>query len=78
MLDCDKPEFLMYYDTPQGKGLAGLMFYMDTPAGWGEQIGGPLTIWHYHVWAPIQCMEREPSVLWSKCPRFVEAMKAHN
>ncbi len=56
VLDCEKPEFLMYYDTPQGKGLAGLMFYADTPTGWGPQIGGPLTVWHYHVWAPIQCM----------------------
>jgi len=59
VLDCDRPEFLMYYDTPIGKGLAGLMFYADTPRGFGPQIGGPLTIWHYHVWAPIQCMERE-------------------
>lgn len=59
ILDCDRPEFLMYYDTPKGKGLAGLMFYADTPTGWGPQVGGPLTVWHYHVWAPIQCMERE-------------------
>lgn len=59
VLDCDKPEFLMYYDTPEGKALAGLMFYADTPTGWGPQIGGPLTIWHYHVWAPIQCMRGE-------------------
>ena len=59
VLDCDRPEFLMYYDTPKGKGLAGLMFYADTPRGWGPQIGGPLTVWHYHVWAPIQCLERE-------------------
>ncbi len=59
VLDCDRPEFLMYYDTPKGKGLAGLMFYMDDPTGWGPQIGGPLTIWHYHVWAPIQCMQRK-------------------
>jgi hypothetical protein len=59
VLDCDKPEFLMYYDTPEGKGLAGLMFYAPTPAGWGPQVGGPLTLWHYHVWAPIQCMRGE-------------------
>jgi hypothetical protein len=58
VLDCDRPEFLMYYDTPQGKGLAGLMFYVDTPTGWGPQIGGPLSVWHYHVWAPVQCLER--------------------
>ena len=59
LLDCDRPEFLMYYDTPKGKGLAGLMFYADTPTGWGEQVAGPLTVWHYHVWAPIQCLRRQ-------------------
>ena len=58
VLDCNRPEFLMYYDTPAGKGLAGLMFYADTPTGWGEQLAGPLTIWHYHVWAPVQCLRR--------------------
>ncbi|MFP6628526.1 MAG: hypothetical protein VCC67_05765 [Myxococcota bacterium] len=59
ILDCDKPEFLMYYDTPEGKGLAGLMFYANKPRAWGPQIGGPLTLWHYHVWAPIQCLRGE-------------------
>ena len=56
---CDKPEFLMYYDTPEGKGLAGLMFYVNKPRDWGPQIGGPLPLWHYHVWAPIQCLRGE-------------------
>lgn len=56
ILDCDRPEFLMYYDTPQGKALAGLMFYVARPLDRGPQIGGPLTIWHYHVWAPVQCL----------------------
>lgn len=59
ILDCDKPEFLMYYDTSEGKGLAGLMFYVASPTGWGPQIGGPLTLWHYHVWAPVQCLRDE-------------------
>jgi hypothetical protein len=59
ILDCDRPEFLMYYDTPEGKALAGLMFYVDTPTARGPQFAGPLSVWHYHVWAPIQCMERE-------------------
>ena len=59
VLDCDKPEFLMYYDTPEGKGLAGLMFYAEAPKARGAQLGGPLTVWHYHVWAPAQCMRDE-------------------
>ena len=59
VLDCDKPEFLMYYDTPEGKALAGLMFYAEAPKARGAQVGGPLTVWHYHVWAPTQCMQGE-------------------
>lgn len=56
ILDCDRPEFLMYYDTPKGKALAGFMFYVAKPLDRGPQIGGPLTVWHYHVWAPVQCL----------------------
>lgn len=56
VLDCDRPEFLMYYETPKGQALAGLMFYVAKPEDRGEQLGGPLTIWHYHVWAPVQCL----------------------
>ena len=58
VLDCDRPEFLMYYETEKGIGLAGLMFYADSPTAWGPQVGGPLTVWHYHVWAPVQCLDR--------------------
>jgi len=59
VLDCEKPEFLMYYDTPGGKALAGLMFYVEAPRARGAQVGGPLTVWHYHVWAPTQCLQGE-------------------
>jgi hypothetical protein len=55
-LDCDRPEFLMYYETEKGMALAGFMFYVAKPLARGPQIGGPLTIWHYHVWAPVQCL----------------------
>ena len=55
----DKPEFLMHYDTPEGKALAGLMFYTEAPKARAAQVGGPLTVWHYHVWAPTQCLQGE-------------------
>jgi len=56
VLDCERPEFLMYYGTPQGKVLAGMMFYVARPDERGPQIGGPLTVWHYHVWAKAKCL----------------------
>lgn len=54
VLDPERPEFLMFYDTPEGKRLTGVMFLEATPEGHGPQVGGPLTVWHYHTWPP-QC-----------------------
>lgn len=56
VLDATRPEFLMYYGTPQGKRLSGFMFYVDTPLGRGPQPGGNLTIWHYHIWKKAMCL----------------------
>jgi hypothetical protein len=56
VLDPNRPEFLMYYGTPNGKRLSGFMFYVDTPLGRGPQPGGNLTIWHYHVWKRALCL----------------------
>ena len=56
LLDPDRPEFLMYYGTPKGQKLAGMMFYTRRPDERGPQIGGPLTRWHYHVWAEPNCL----------------------
>ena len=54
-LDPDHPEFLMYYDVPGGKQLVGYM-YMVPLGQEGLQIGGPLTRWHYHLWATPSCI----------------------
>ncbi len=56
VFDPERPEFLMYYGTPQGKKLAGFMFYPDTALDRGPQLGGPLTIWHWHVWNQTGCL----------------------
>jgi hypothetical protein len=56
VLDPERPEFLMYYDTPEGKRLVGFMFYSATPTDPGPQIGGPLTVWHYHLFPKAVCM----------------------
>jgi hypothetical protein len=56
ILDPQRPEFLMYYDLPTGKELVGFMFLARTPSEHGPQIGGPLTVWHHHVWSEAQCL----------------------
>jgi hypothetical protein len=44
-LDPERPEFVMY--DPETSEFLGVMFL--APVGVrGEQIGGPLTVWHYH------------------------------
>lgn len=54
ILDPDRPEFLMY----RGKLLVGFMFYVRTRMERGPQIGGPLTVWHYHNWNHTGCLLR--------------------
>ena len=56
ILDPERPEFLMYYKTDKGRALVGYMFLARTPTEWGPQVGGPLTLWHYHVWSEPGCM----------------------
>ena len=48
-LDPQRPEFLMYWPSPTGKKLVGYMFVVSTPMERGPQVGGPLTVWHYHI-----------------------------
>ena len=57
ILDPDRPEYLMYYPTPDGsQQLVGFMYLARTIAERGPQIGGPLTVWHYHVYKIKQCL----------------------
>ncbi len=59
ILDPDRPEVLMYYPTASGKlELVGFMFMASSRSQWGPQVGGPLTVWHYHIWRKKQCVER--------------------
>ena len=46
----DRPEFLMYRDTPSGKLLMGFMFFTRTLEERGPQPGGSLAPWHFHPW----------------------------
>ena len=46
-LNPDKPEVLMYYNTPDGVYLMGVMYLAIGERG--PQIAGPLSKWHYHI-----------------------------
>ena len=46
-LNPEKPEVLMYYETPEGNFLMGVMFLAIAERG--PQAAGPLTKWHYHI-----------------------------
>lgn len=48
VLDPERPEFLMY----DGDQLLGVMFLPAEPNERGPQVGGPLTVWHYHRAGP--------------------------
>ena len=55
-LDPDRPEFLFFTDTPAGKRLVAFMFLALGPEDHGQQIGGPLTVWHFHSWSLPICL----------------------
>jgi hypothetical protein len=45
ILDPDRPEYLMYYPTPDGgQQLVGFMYFARTRTERGPQIAGPLTV----------------------------------
>ena len=46
----------MYYAGPKDRKLAGFMFETASRFERGPQIGGPLTVWHYHVWTRQRCV----------------------
>ena len=56
ILDPERPEYLMYYHTSQGKKLVAFMFVTRKPLDTGPQIGGSLTQWHYHRWSNFRCL----------------------
>lgn len=49
ILSPDKPEFLVFFEEDGVPELAGFMYVMEGVNDRGPQIGGPLTVWHYHV-----------------------------
>lgn len=55
VLDPEAPEFLLYHRAGEQMMLVGVMFLMPTIADRGPQLGGPLTLWHYHRGATAHC-----------------------
>ena len=56
ILDPERPEFLMFHEVDGKLTLTGYMFIMPSIDARGPQIGGPLTIWHYHT-MPAACYD---------------------
>ena len=67
VLDPARPEFLVYVDperpadelradeSPSAlarRVVVGAMYWMPDATRHGPQPGGPLTVWHFHEWAP--------------------------
>jgi hypothetical protein len=48
ILDPNRPQALVYAQTPHGLQLIGAMYQMPRAGQWGPDPGGPLTQWHQH------------------------------
>ena len=55
ILDPERPEWLVYDDTPEGKVLMALMFFTRNLTEVGPTPGGPLAQWHYHPYRVVRC-----------------------
>lgn len=57
-LDPERPEYLMYYEQEGSdkEMLAGIMYRTTSLEEPGEQIGGPITRWHYHIYPYPKCV----------------------
>jgi uncharacterized membrane protein len=55
ILDPDRPEWLVYADSPDGKVLMALMFFTRRLEDIGPTPGGPLAQWHYHPLETPRC-----------------------
>jgi uncharacterized membrane protein len=62
ILDPERPEWLIYDDSPDGKVLMGLMFFTRELLEVGPTPGGQLAQWHYHPYETPRCAVKE---LWT-------------
>lgn len=55
ILDPERPEWLVYDDSPDGKVLMALMFFTRELEEKGPMPGGPLAQWHFHPYEVVRC-----------------------
>jgi uncharacterized membrane protein len=55
ILDPERPEWLVYDQTPNGRVLMALMFFTRSLEEAGPTLGGPLAQWHYHPYDDVRC-----------------------
>jgi uncharacterized membrane protein len=55
ILDPDRPEWLIFNDSPDGKVLTGFMYFTRKLEEVGPTPGGALTQWHYHPYPVPRC-----------------------
>lgn len=68
VLKPEKPEYLIYYEKSGGskKFLVGVMYLTNSVNDPGEQVGGPLTEWHYHKFSRPQCLLNHNKLVYDK------------
>ena len=55
ILDPERPEWLVYHDSPDGKVLMALMFFTRELEEVGPTPAGPLALWHFHPYNRTRC-----------------------
>lgn len=55
ILDPERPEWLVYDNSPHGKVLMAMMFFTRRLEDVGPTPGGPIAQWHYHPYRTPRC-----------------------
>ena len=55
ILDPERPEWLVYHDSPDGKVLMAFMFFTRELEDEGPTPAGPLALWHWHPYDKVRC-----------------------
>lgn len=55
ILDPERPEWLVYSDSPDGKVLMALMFFTRELEEVGPTPAGAIAQWHYHTYKDVRC-----------------------
>lgn len=58
-INYERPESIVYHEYEGERYLSGVMYFVNDVMKRGEQVAGPLTVWHWHPYPIDLCISQE-------------------